>query len=308
MTQMRDCRFPNSANLFSFCKIVLSSKFGNSRVIDQDVGQILDFDPADCSHWKRGRKSIRSFDEIQAIAKKLGVDEQIVLDVARGKMSASEALLELQCYSLTSSYVELLAVLRAQSQINGSGRWTPDTFKFLQDYLHVVENKIDTVVTEIHKRINFQEAPLFFPAVCLAYPAIKIFDSEIRVSGGAIALDLAPRAFRGPDGAMVIHVLREATNLPRIRFLLAEILSSYFLSDLPEPGVSLLLAEQGKVLERFVQSAFAGRLLVPADLVKAELQNVDLRNDLISQLAERFWVSRNVINRRLKEIIAGKIV
>ena len=41
-------KYPNSANLFQFCRRVLDHKFGGIRVIDQDVGQILGFDPADC--------------------------------------------------------------------------------------------------------------------------------------------------------------------------------------------------------------------------------------------------------------------
>ena len=51
-------KYPHSANLFQFCRKVLDHKFGGIRVIDQDVGQILGFDPADCSHWKKGKKNI----------------------------------------------------------------------------------------------------------------------------------------------------------------------------------------------------------------------------------------------------------
>ena len=47
-------KYPHSASLFQFCRQVLDHKFGDVRVIDQDVGQILGFDPADCSHWKKG--------------------------------------------------------------------------------------------------------------------------------------------------------------------------------------------------------------------------------------------------------------
>ena len=61
-------KYPNSANLFQFCRKVLDHKFGGIRVIDQDVGQILGFDPADCSHWKKGKKNIRSIQAMKSIA------------------------------------------------------------------------------------------------------------------------------------------------------------------------------------------------------------------------------------------------
>ena len=50
-------RYPNSVSLFLFCRHVLDHKFGGIRVIDQDIGQILGFDPADCSHWKRAKRT-----------------------------------------------------------------------------------------------------------------------------------------------------------------------------------------------------------------------------------------------------------
>ena len=82
MRKSQDIKYPNSARLFSFCKRVLDAKFSHARVIDQDVGEILGFDPADCSHWKKGRKQISSVGALASIAQHLGVDERLVIDVA----------------------------------------------------------------------------------------------------------------------------------------------------------------------------------------------------------------------------------
>ena len=68
-----ELKYPNSANLFHFCKSVLDIKFGSVRVIDQDVGQILDFDPADCSHWKKGKKNIKSYRLLNLLLDTLGL-------------------------------------------------------------------------------------------------------------------------------------------------------------------------------------------------------------------------------------------
>src|SRR3954471_6668132 len=98
MKKATDVKYPNSANLFQFCRRVLYHKFGGIRVIDQDVGQILGFDPADCSHWKKGKKSIRSIQAMKSIAQHLGVDERLVVDVASGDLDELEAFFEFSGY------------------------------------------------------------------------------------------------------------------------------------------------------------------------------------------------------------------
>ena len=93
-----EVKYPNSANLFQFCKNVLDIKFGSVRVIDQDVGQILNFDPADCSHWKKGKKNIKSYSAAKAVAEHLGVDEALVFDILSGDLNVNEAMHEFYGY------------------------------------------------------------------------------------------------------------------------------------------------------------------------------------------------------------------
>jgi hypothetical protein len=52
-------KFPSSVQLFKFCQKVLMHQRG-TKVRDQEVGAILNFNPSDCSHWKRGEKNVRS--------------------------------------------------------------------------------------------------------------------------------------------------------------------------------------------------------------------------------------------------------
>ena len=98
MKKETEIKYPHSANLFQFCRRVLDHKFGGIRVIDQDVGQILGFDPADCSHWKKGKKNIRSIQAMKSIADHLGVDEKLVVDVASGEIGDEEAFYEYTGY------------------------------------------------------------------------------------------------------------------------------------------------------------------------------------------------------------------
>ena len=95
-------KYPSAANLFRFCRRVLDHKYGGVRVIDQDVGQILGFDPADCSHWKKGKKNIRSIQAIRNIAQHLGLDEKLVVDIAAGEVDEVEAYFEYTGYGACS--------------------------------------------------------------------------------------------------------------------------------------------------------------------------------------------------------------
>ena len=59
MKKISENKYPKSAKLFTFCRKALSLKYqGNVKIIDQDIGAILNFDPADCSHWKRNNQTI----------------------------------------------------------------------------------------------------------------------------------------------------------------------------------------------------------------------------------------------------------
>merc|ERR1712072_83889 len=99
MKKVEANRYPNSATLFRFCKEALEIRYkGNVKVIDQDVGAILGYDPADCSHWKKGKKNIRSLTTLKSIANHLNIDERLLIDIAGGKIQLQEAVFEFKGY------------------------------------------------------------------------------------------------------------------------------------------------------------------------------------------------------------------
>ena len=88
-------RYPNSRILFQFSKQALQYKFSEKvKVIDQDVGAILGYDPADCSHWKKGKKNIKNCKSLHTLAQTLQVDHDLIIALARGKITLEEALFE----------------------------------------------------------------------------------------------------------------------------------------------------------------------------------------------------------------------
>ena len=103
-------RYPHSATLFKFCKKALEIRYeGNVKVIDQDVGSILGYDPADCSHWKKGKKNIHALSTLRTIADHLNLDEGLLIDIAAGKVDLEEAIFEFRGYgafNLNNRHVE----------------------------------------------------------------------------------------------------------------------------------------------------------------------------------------------------------
>src|SRR6185436_2984483 len=136
MKKAQEVKYPHSANLFQFCRKVLDHKFGGIRVIDQDVGQILGFDPADCSHWKKGKKNIRSIQAMKSIAEHLGVDEKLVVDVASGDLDDSEAFFEYSGYGALSIDAKVFEAAKKDFYRRHAGSWTKDRENEFKDYFN----------------------------------------------------------------------------------------------------------------------------------------------------------------------------
>ena len=88
-------KFPNSVQLFKFCQKVLMAQKGG-KVHDQEVGSILNFNPSDCSHWKRGEKNVRSVFSLAKLAETLQLETTLVHDLASGAVGLDEAYYEWQ--------------------------------------------------------------------------------------------------------------------------------------------------------------------------------------------------------------------
>src|SRR3954468_8692003 len=95
MKRAGTAKFPNSVQLFKFCQKVLQHHRG-TKVHDQEVGSILNFNPSDCSHWKRGEKNVRSVFSLAKLAEALLVETTLIHDVASGAVGLDEAFYEWQ--------------------------------------------------------------------------------------------------------------------------------------------------------------------------------------------------------------------
>lgn len=289
-------KYPNSASLFRFCRRVLDHKLSGVRIIDQDVGQLLGFDPADCSHWKKGKKNIHSIFAMRNIAKHLGVDEKLVVDLASGDIDDEEAYCEFLGYGNIELDTKTIESAKRDFFRHNSSRWTRDREQEFRDYFKIDEHHIENVVSEIHQRIHFHEAPLYLPELVGYYPDIVLEDlPDVNFSTEELVKT------RLENQKLVITYKRGSEMRPYVRFRIAKSMSAYFLNS--QKTVSPELKEYAKHIADIEGNLFAGYLLAPSQLIRKEMRKIDVAKDALTQLAEIFWVSKSFMNLRLKDIL-----
>jgi len=295
--EMVDSKYPNSANLFQFCRKVLDHKFGGVRVIDQDVGQILGFDPADCSHWKKGKKNIRSIQAMKSIADHLGVDERLVVDVASGELDEQEAFFEYSGYGAFSIDPKLVEAAKKDFYRKNANGWSKEKETEFKTHFDINELKIDTIVTDLHKKINFSEAPLYLPEVVNAYPTLQLLAVE-----NSIDNTTEPVTVTKEGDQTTIRYIAGTEMRPYIRYRIARALAEYFLG-LGQTNEHGDVANFSQHISEVQQNMFAAKLLAPAHLIRKEMAQLNVAKDIVAQLAEVFWVSKTFMNRRVKDIL-----
>lgn len=297
MKKTAEIKYPNSASLFQFCRRVLDHKFGGIRVIDQDVGQILGFDPADCSHWKKGKKNIRSIQAMKSIAEHLGVDEKLVVDVASGEIDDTEAFFEYSGYGMFAVDAKLFEAAKKEYYRKNAAVWTKEKEQEFKEAFDINEPAIDKIVEGILEKINFKEAPLYLPEVVSHYPdlSLKAVEGEETETVGT----------EKNGGATCVTYTAGTEMRPFMRFRIAKAIATYFLEPMAKELPATESEDYTNHLRDVQSNLFAAKLLTPAGLIRREMQNINVSKDVVTQLAEIFWVSKTFMNRRLKAILAS---
>jgi hypothetical protein len=293
-------KYPYAANLFSFCRRVLDHKYGGIRVIDQDVGQILGFDPADCSHWKKGKKNIRSIQAITSIADFLQVDRKLIIDIASGGLSEIDAYFEFAGYGAFAIDNELVDLAKKDYYRKYASWWTKEKEQEFKNYFTIDIATIDAMVHKIHTTISLREPPLFLPEIAAHYPNLIL-----RPDDNLPQADAFPPLHSYLQGSQyVISYQAGLEDRAAMRFRIAKAMAGYFLPISP-PLLPELKSYQ-KQIQSVQGNLFAARLLVPLNLLQKEIAGIDIKKDLTEQLAEVFWVSKGFINRRIKDLFFGR--
>ena len=291
-----EIKYPHSANLFRFCRRILDHKYGGIRVIDQDVGQILGFDPADCSHWKKGKKNIRSIQAMKSIAGQLEIDEKLVVDVAIGELNEQEAFHEFSGYSPFTTNPRLVEEAKKEFYRGNIGSWSKEKEFFFKKRFAADDKTIDAVVESIHEKMDFREPPLYLPEIVSNFPEISLRPSDAKeLTNGTIHVDRT-------ETQTSVQYQKGTEVKPFMRYRIAKALAVHFLEPKePIEGMDQYLEH----VEDVESSLFAAKLLTPVHLIKSELMKLSPSKDLVSQLADTFWVSKGFVNRRLTHILTN---
>lgn len=294
MKKIEENRYPHSATLFRFCKEALELRYeGNVKVIDQDVGSILGYDPADCSHWKKGKKNIRALQTLRSIADHLNVDERLLIDIASGRVGLEEAIFEYRGYGSFSLQGKLLDTLKKEFFKNPTRWQTEGGLRPFEELFDIDRPSMVRVADAILAKGNFAEAPIYLPELFQLVPGITLVSDETLTTPVAVTVE-------GEGAAAQTTVKYKGPEMrPYVRFMVARELYKHLCRTKSEL-VSRFANSPDEVID--VQSnLFAGLILVPGSLLRKEVERIDGSFDIVMQIADMFWVSKALMNQRLRD-------
>ena len=265
-------KFPNSVQLFKFCQKVLMHQRG-AKVHDQEIGEILSFNPSDCSHWKRGEKNVRSVFALAKLAETLKVETSLVHDVASGASGLDEAFFE---------YQEAASVKDAQAK---AATATPAE-------IAEARKRVEVFVAELHSQAEFNTPPLYLPEVLRFFAFVQTQPIDM--------IDRLTRILRTKPGQYTIN-FRKGDLKAQTRMSLAKDLARIVFE-----GERERFPELGPLNPAVVgleQTFFVAAVLAPKAMILSEMAKLDARRNVIAELAALFWVPKLMISFQLQDAL-----
>lgn len=289
MKRTDENRYPQSAELFKFCKEALNIKHAfEVKVIDQHVGAILGFDPADCSHWKKGKKNIKSLETVKAIAENLDADEREILDIIAGRTDIEEALNEYRGFGQSVLNVKQLDDLKREYFRNTSRFQITLGVQSFEELVDVKRELTEAHAEELLLRARVHALPVMIPEV------LEVLDGAVVVNTANSEQAPSVKVEYSNGQTNITH--RAGTMKPFLRFLIAREVGRHLFVG------SQTLPELASVVDVRL-NIFASALLMPSALVQAALRHTDPSCDLVDQLSALFWLPRSIVSARLRDFI-----
>ncbi len=248
---------------------------GNKRVNDQEIGGILEFNPSDCSHWKRGEKSVRSVFSLAKLASTLKVEAGLIHDLASGNAGLDEAFFEYLESNNLSSVTEKANLVGAE-------------------VLAAARMRVEAFVAQLHAQCQFTTAPLYLPEVIRFFSFIQMQPIDM--------IDRLSRILRTRPGQYVINYrkgdLKSQTRMSVLKDL-SRILFEAERSRFPELGAA------NEALLAYEQLVFIANLLVPKSMLRDEMARLDNRRNVVNELAALFWVPKSLVCFQIQDAVRG---
>lgn len=269
-------RFPQSALLFRFCLAVLQQRQDSAKTHDQDVGNILQFNASDTSHWKRGKKAVKSVYALEALSRALDVDFETLHDISDGTLDFEEAWFE---------FTETENLRRIENSLS------PELRGELRERTVLLAN----LASELLARADIRSVPVHVPELATVFPFIEIVQREVsdklarssRVRPGRYSIRFRKGETRGHTR---IAVAREIARIV--------LHSERSMFNLPERNDALIVHEI---------NVLSNALLVPGGALRDEYQKIPDRLNAVDLLSDVFWVPKSVIRARVSEMLAGTL-
>lgn len=270
-------KYPHSVNLFRFTHRVLAHQKDN-RINNKEIGEILNYKPSDCSHWKRGFKNVKTVTDLNKIADYLEVDNGIIYDLSSGQMGLEEAYFEFLETQGILELPEILADIPRRKLLSSN-------------------KKVMDFVQKLHEQANFTSPPLYIPEIMRFFPYITIAQTEMH--------DRLTRVHRVRSTRYKIHY-KTGNLTPQTRLSMAKDLARIVLDveriRYPELG------EHSESTIEYEKLLFTSELLCPKSLLHKELPNVNPKLNITNEISKIFWVPRCLANYQLRGVLHEKFV
>lgn len=272
MRRSGSVKFQNSVQLFKFCQKVLTDIKGQ-KINDQAVGAILNFNPSDCSHWKRGEKNIKSIFSLEKLAKELGLEISLIHDITSGAISVDEAYFE---FSESSHYTTIIKQGKAQGN----------------EAFQATRRRVSEFTTFLLKQINFTTPPLYLPEILRFFPYLSLQPVEI--------IDKLSRILRIKKGSYIIQ-FKKGELKPQTRMSIVKDVAKIIFEGERERYPQL--GPKCDDLLNVEKLLFTADLLAPKHLLINEISKNDSRKNIVAEQAAMFWVPKSLISFQLQEIL-----
>jgi len=273
MRRTGTAKFPSSVNLFKFVHKVMADQ-KRTKINDQEVGNILEYNPSDCSHWKRGEKSVKSVFSLNRIAEVLSVEPALIIDIASGAIGVDEAWFE---------YQESLNIQKAVRNLAGVS----------PDRITRVRSRVIAFVDAIHKQADFKAAPLYVPEVIRFFAFVTLQPTDL--------MDRVSRILRVKTGHYVIQYPKSELK-PQIRLAmvkeLARIICQAERDRFPELG------ERDEELQDYEEILLAANLLAPLQMIRSEISKADIKKNIVNEMSAVFWVPKTLMTMQMRQLLS----
>ena len=230
---------------------------------------------------------------MRTIADHLSIDERLLIDVAAGKVGFNEAVFEYRGYGsfgLTGRTSENLE----KEFFKNPARYQSENSRLTFEELFDVDRpSVAKTVEAILSAGNFEEAPIYVPEICQLFPNFTVTADDTLTS----PIDVKAEG-EGADCRVTVRFNGNDMR-PYIRFLIARELYKFLIAT-----GSQYLGQIRTCPEEVVDiraNLFAGLLLVPGKMLRKEVEKIDASHDIVHQLSEVFWVSKALMNQRLRD-------